>query len=908
MISNILEQGETLHEESIVMQYKDQKGDFDIIPEITEAECSVEMFLHFSGPLTGNPSLLKVLYLFFQRYNAAILICEDMYLLIWRAGKDFFKIFDPNGRDDKGCSSNDGKAALIITSPIEHLVHLILNMSSLTPSQNYVLYEIKLSNFGHLPAPIDKSEPVKTRKKLYMVVNKYFALIPSTTGIPSPLSKDETNSSLMVSYIALTYKDLDPPMHWTVNIVDNLIKYGTTRYRDFVYERQILKCTIAHLPRDLIFGNFRAFIRIEPFVCLGTISKSDSWKSSNLTTSFTDFFKDHAAGILEIDASSFAVWKDSNYYYVLDSFKRGSLGKANEDPNDPGNGYLQLHINLTSLCRVMCDNAKIFMTNGIFFFHSVKVESVTVFNANRQLLIGNNFNTLFITYPFPCPFPPLKYQNCEVPKSTESLPQLECLSILSEAPCERVCSESDFVALEKKAKRNQMMIEHLKKSQSIQSVEKTDDNEYFNSSDVIDSLLSLILCDVMTEISEKTKNQRPKREKSKDVKKDEEGKVDGVVEDGEKSHKEKGGRVSEDGKTSHKKEADGVSEDGKTSHKEKLLADKILVQTDEGYLKELQKRYRRGQIDDEDVCKGYQSYYIKDKVITLEEELKLDSNFIDLPDGSWIILSSNQIEVRQQNYESGILSAVIAIVVSSLYKISTWSAEVLDYIYSSAELLAEDFEPAKYIVRTLLERPLPKLKLGEQQYLIEVIKKTSGEINNFANTLSYELKLSDKVLVIFNAFACAIIKRYNFYYLFVGFPSDLVGFRSGNSSGYTCLTRFTDIDVMLKRIDFGRINAADADSFLLCHIGITDITADSLTFVERTESNEELEIKLELENQKEYKKLREERLKLISKEIEREKKRVENFKREKERVEDQRKKRSERKSKYIKLIFIFFTT
>ncbi|KAL5291536.1 hypothetical protein ACFFRR_010755 [Megaselia abdita] len=888
LIDYILDKGDELHQQSLAIDYKNRTVDFDIIPEITEAACTLEIYLHFSGLLTGNPNLFKVLALFFDRYNAAIFCCEDMYLLIWKHSQDTFKVFDPNGREKDGCSSASGRATLITTNPIEHLVHLILNLSSLSPLSTYVLYEIKLVNFGHIPTPIDKSKPPRKAKKLYQVVNKYFALIPGASGILNPLSKDETNSSLMIAYITIAYIELDPPIYWTVNIVDNLIKYGTMRYKDFIFERQISKCTIGHLPRDLVFGSYRAGITVKPFQYMGGIG--------SLSGALEDFFKDNSAGILEVDASAFAIWRDSNFYYVLDPFKRGKLCAANKDPNEGGIGYLQLHINLDSLTKTMVKNANTFATSGKFFIHGVKVDSVTVFNANRQLLLGNNFDSLYIVYPFPCPFPPPKYLNCDVLKSAESLPQLECLSILSESPCERVCSESDFLAREKKAKRNQMIVESLKKSQSIQSVPETAETSYFSNREVVESLLALILNDVMGELEDVDKRKK-KTGKRKTVKPTEETTDQGAGGTTE-------GGAKETGKDSKKAEGTDKKQTSETKSERELAklqkAERILVHTDEGYLKELKKKYERGQLTD-DTCKTFQSFYVREKPLTLEEELKLESNFSDIPDGSWIILSTIEVEVGDENYTSGILSAIVSIALSSIFKISTWSSEVLDYIFASAEIFAEDFEPHKYIVSTLLQRPLPMIRLGEQQYTIEITKKADGDVSKFDGTVSQELQMTDKLLVIFNRFACAIFKRYNFYYLFVGFPSDLVGFRTNLPTGHLCLTRYTDYDTMMKRVDFGRMNAGDADAFIICHIHTSDVTAYKLPFLERTQSNEDQAIKIEMENQEEYKKLREERLKLITKEIKREKKRIENFKKDKRRVEKEREQRSERKDERRRL-------
>lgn len=822
--------------------------------------------------------------------------CEDMYLLIWKQSHETFNVFDPNGREENGCSSATGLATLITTSFMEHLVHLILNLSSLAPMSTYVLYEIKLSSFGHIPDPIDKTSAPKKPKKLYQIVNKFFALIPGASGILNPLTKDEINPSLMVAFITIAYIELDPPIFWTVSIVDNLIKYGTIRYKDFIFERQIIKCTIGHLPKDLIFGSYKAGITIKPFQYMGGIS--------NISNSIVEFFKDYTAGILEIDASAFAIWRDSNFYYVLDPFKRGQLCTANEDRKEGGVGYLQLHINLESLCRIMRKNAVNISTNGKFFLHGVKVDSVTVFNANKQLVMGNKFtDSLYIVYPFPCPFPLSKYMDCDIPRPKESLPQLECLSILSESPCERVCSESDFIALEKKAKKNLAMIENIKKSQSITSVEETADTCYFDTRDVVESLLALILNDVMGEIAERDKNRKPKKAKRKIVKPKEdspEQEAEGAVDqEGVADSKDQGDKDTKLGSVKDSKEE---ADDGQTSSELEiarlLKADRILVHTDEGYLRELKKKYQRGELTD-DVCKAYQSFVAKEKLLTLEEELKLDSNFGNLPDGSWIILSSIEVEVRDENYSIGILSAVVSIALSSIFKISTWSSEVLDYIFASAEIIAEDFEPQKYMVATLLKRPFPMIRLGEQQYKLEITKKYDGDISRFDTTLSKELQETDKLLVIFNRFACAIFRRYNFYYLYVGFPSDLVGFRSFLPTGHLCLTRYTDYDTMMKRVDFGRMNAGDADAFVICHIHTSDITAYNIPFVEMSQSHEDMTIKLEMEDQEEYKKLREERLKLITKEIRREKKRIERFKKDKRRVEKEREQRSQRKGKIL---------
>lgn len=169
-MDNILKMAEKHIAKCVNMNYKSSDNDYDIIPQISERQAALNIKAHFSGPLIKELNIYKALSIYFSKYNACILCSNSLYLLIWKRCKNFFYIFDPNGRNENGTRDfENGKCALLSTHFVEHLVHFIVNISQTNLEDDFKLYEIFLTCYGKIPDPLPKKPFPKLLHKQWAV-------------------------------------------------------------------------------------------------------------------------------------------------------------------------------------------------------------------------------------------------------------------------------------------------------------------------------------------------------------------------------------------------------------------------------------------------------------------------------------------------------------------------------------------------------------------------------------------------------------------------------------------------------------------------------------------------------------------------------------------------------------------
>ncbi|XP_055910306.1 uncharacterized protein LOC129944702 isoform X2 [Eupeodes corollae] len=675
-IDSIIQSGMILFKKSLDRNYTSPSSDFDIIPELTEKEAAIEMKLHLTATLTEEPNILKALTLFFDKFQAGILYVENLFFLIWKRCIDSFYIFDPNGRDldCKRNLSEEGKASLIIIQTIEHIVHLILNYSEVEDTTDFNLYEIHLTNFGKLAKPLQLEE-ITPPKKAFAVVNRFYAIIPALSGLPimSEGRAFDDNASLMTSYLGLIYSQIDPPREWTVQVIDDLIKFGKKYHSEYICDNRLKQINIADLPEVLLFGNYRVLVDKKAFVQSGHVVECKSYRSSQLIPALKEFFKTNSFGLIQIDFSTFGLWREGDKFFVFDPFKRGPAGQA-ETLSKSGMGCLQIHLNFNSLCRITYINAISIKTQGNFFLHGIRVKAVGTFNINRALKDAAGFGILQIRYPFECEATPKKEEENEKVPNPDSLNCLivQCLSQLSLHPCERTCSEHDFIQAQKKMALRTKIAE----SHSITSIPEQFRIPEYDNVDIVDFAVGEFIQDLMDNIQKATE-KRPK-----------------VC----------------------------------------LEASKILLQSDMSNLEDLKMKLKRGE-DYDNYCSAFQSKETVIRQITLEEELAQESNFKSLPDGSWAIFGRQTDLYISSGSLKGILSTLNAAVLTSKYKISTWNSDVIDYALEGSAVLKERFWSYNHTLDLIFRNQIPKIQIGKTTFDIKITSTKSIASDDLSTNL-----------------------------------------------------------------------------------------------------------------------------------------------------------------------------
>ncbi|XP_030372643.1 uncharacterized protein LOC115622739 isoform X2 [Scaptodrosophila lebanonensis] len=776
-MDGILKRGVKLTKRSTSINYKSDTSDFDIIPQVQEREASVEIKIHFAGLFKNEPNLFKVLSLFFSRYNACIFVSNKLYLLIWKRCLNSFYIFDPNGRNDL-CQRDfeEGKCSLMATRFTEHLVHIITGFSDLDPDSEFTVYEIKLGNYGKLKEPPPRKDENLNPHKLWAMVNEHFAVkTAGGGGLQQPISGNEKNASLVVSLIALIYSEFELAKLWKPMTIDDLIKYGVAYYKTLRkkfrldgkrWKKNKPHLNVVDLPEMFLMGAFKATVRKRPFLITGHVADCKDYLESQLTMALQQLFSmpEWPTALLQIDNSVLAIWRDKEFFYVFDPFRRNRTGMV-VDPDDyriKGLAVLQLHTTFDSFCRLLYLNALKMRRGGKFFIHGVRTGCIRPLQVITQR--ANKFPALQMGLPSFTDEPDAAEPKQK--KSIESIPETERLPLHDEKEM------------------------------------------------VMDLIISLI---------------------------------DGVI-----------------------KDLPEPIADRPYLYKQ---AQKVLLRSDKENLRALRLKIKRdptlGEEEEEDLK----------RVLTLEEELALKSNFQTLPDGAWILLGTTQLPQLDEEMAKlgGLLAGLVAVALSAKYKISTWNAELIEFALESANNFGDEYQNYEYILACVLAKKVPDISIGSTSYSIDVTKviKSTATVP-LRQVLLEVLITSSRLLLVCQRFSCIIFKRYNFLYMFIGFPCNTVGFRKGNS-GPACLLRFVELDALIRRIEFGcNPQGCAVMNFIIATLKVLD-TTNTGRFRHWTQADEDAEYNQEMARRKRIREQRLEKMRFIDEELKKENKRIETF-------------------------------
>ncbi|SPP85315.1 uncharacterized protein LOC117586863 [Drosophila guanche] len=794
-MDGILKRGVSLTKKSIALNYKAPDGtDFDIIPQVKEREAEVQIKIHFSGLLRNEPNMFKALSLFFTKYNACIFVSRELFLLIWKRCLNSYYVFDPNGRNDMCLRDfTEGKCSLMATRYTEHLVHLITKFSELQPQDEFSIYEISLKQYGKLKGePLKKDNNNMEVHKLWAVVNEHFAVKPAGDGgIHQPISGNEKNGSLVVSLIALIYAEFELAKLWRPMTIDDIIRYGMAYYKTLRkkfrldgkrWKNKKPHLNVVDLPEMFLMGAFKATVRKQPFLINGHVADCKSYLDSQLTMALQQLFNmpQWPAALLQIDNSVLGIWRDREFFYVFDPFRRNRSGMV-VDPDDyriKGLAMLQMHATFDSFCRVLYMNALKMRRGGKFFIHGIRTGCIRPLQVMTQKT--NKFQAL----------------QMGLPTFTDEPPEPE-----------------------------------LKQKKSIESIPDEERIPVKEEKEWIEDLINGIINEIIQDLPDPAL-QRPHLYPQ---------------------------------------------------------AQKVLLRTDMENLRALRLKIKRGyELDAEDEEE-------EKRVPTLEEEVALRSNFQALPDGAWIIMGSTQLPHLDEEMAKlgGLLSAVVAVAVSAKYKLSTWNADLIEFALESANSFGEDYQNYEYILACLLAKKLPDIAIGESSFSLEVPKVVKSSITVPLRQVLVDLLASQtRLLLVCQRFSCVIFKRYNFLYMFIGFPCSAVGYRKGGS-GPACLLRFLELDALIKRIEFGcNPLGCSVMNFIVAGIKVVDNHLEG-RFRRWPKADEDAEYKQLSARQKRLRDARLEKMRFIDEELKRENDRIQKFLRAKQQHQDRkRRKRS----------------
>ncbi|XP_050333764.1 uncharacterized protein LOC126761518 [Bactrocera neohumeralis] len=792
-LDGILTTGEKLLKKSTNLNYKSEDNDFDIIPQIVEKQAEIGFKLHFTGPIDSEPNIYKVLSLYFLKYNAAVLVAKGIYMLIWKRCTNTFYIFDPYGRDEL-CQRDftNGSCSLMSVTFVEHLVHLIISFSKADVKSEMSLYEISIKNFGKISSPIAGKPFPKRTHRLWAVVNGTYAIIPAANnGIQQPITGNEQNGSIVISLLALLYSNIERASTWRMEIIDELIKFGQAFYKTFLKRLKLKKkqhMNIVDIPDVIMLGAFRATMKKHPFLYTGHVTNCKSYLESQLTSVVRDLFaSNYDAALLQIDNSVIAIWRDMEYYYLFDPFRRGKAGQVldAEDYLTKGVACLQMHSNFESFCRILYQKALKMRRGGKFFVHGISIGCIRPMLSAANM--KNKYPRLQITYP-------------------------------------KLATKD----LEKRQSKKGKGKKKLGRAYSIETIPDEDRIPEFEDADVVNTLLDEIICEIIENMIEPTPSRL-------------------------QLYKQ---------------------------------ADKVLLRSDKEYLQGLRYKLLHGEDYDNVYAEFQKQPSPPPRPLTLEKELEIRTNFELLPDGSWVVMGQSYIpqEETEVSKLNGLLSTLVATALSSKYNISTWNKELVDFAVESSNSFGEEFSNYEATLSAFLSKSMPKINIGKNIYLLHLERVIQSSMTRTLRQMLLESLITyNRLIVICQMFSCLIVKRYNFLYMFIGFPCTPVGYRKFGS-GPGCLLRFVELDSLIRRIEFGcNPQGCEITNYVAVAIRVLDMTnVPPERYRQWPPEVEESVYAAESDRKQKLDRLRMDKIRFLDRELRKENERIQRFLEEKE--------------------------
>lgn len=801
--------------------------------------------------------IVQGLRMFFRYNKAGIFQCEDLEMLIWRKGPFF--IYDSNGRTSRAERDMlEGRSALISLVKIENLIYFILNICGLGNRSPFQITCIKMIKLFRVTHDSDEGEPPKMtnfRECDWEVKEKSHAILFGKYHIGDRLWGDYRNKqSLPVSIMCMVYSKIDPPNTWTKKILHKVLYLGNKLYRECINRNgPAMQVSIKDLPGIFNIGQFQAKIAIQPFIynCILERNSRDAQKF------IINYFNKKQYMLVQLKGASFGVYEKHGVFYMFDGFKRDKNGCIAGEKC--GAACLHMFSVLNDLCRLLFKNLIQLAPEDSFYIHGFEIIDIDE-NENLGEQILNNY----------------KAGEKKVDDDFEADIVSREESVDENLPQRGVCYDpKDLTIMNLNSpgiSRTQFDVvwDEVKKEVTEYEEEEIYDDDSDDSDGTVVPITSFLSPSDMIVDNGPPKKKRPKtsRPSAIEICNDMFDEVYMVFNEYiQEIEDEIYGENDDEDEPISKKKSRGPPK-----------AKQILVKSDLEYLRSMKGRLKDG----EDV--DFSAKEIVRKIPTLHEELQMPHNFELMPDRSQILFGNKCVDDLTFTFSVDQMNALVgigALISSYKYSIATWDPAIIDFTLDLAVALGKNIPINQSVLYSAARFHFGAVKVGKKTFDITLKNIATGVFGNLKKILETVFEQYDRVVIITTCDSFAVFKRFNFYYLYEGYPCDVVGFRM-KEGGKACFMRFMDLSPMIRRIEANRMGCTKTHRIGLSSIQMQEIYDKTVTrYEDMTKSKEDLLIAETeaAETLKEQKRL--DKIDAINEKIEAEKERIKKFRAEK---------------------------
>nr|CAH7728601.1 unnamed protein product [Callosobruchus chinensis] len=731
-------------------------------------------------------------------------------------------MFDAKPRTRDLYVAKGGTAIMANFYDIPSLITVFLDRSNFG-NWPFLIYPLKAIRVMNRDDPEVKSQVGLESLSNFNVLNEQKAVCLASFDLADKCFDFARNKqSLPMSVVSLVYSRITPPSAWHRSTIDKIMIIGNQLYLECMECESIVELRLDSLPAIFTLGPYLIEIYIYANVFVDFIHKNCCCQ---LKCSLEEYFEKSNNAILQIGKCYLAVWKQRNMYYCFDPYPRNNEGFQCRD----GAACVSMHTTVESLVNTITTNFD--ERDIIFHVHALKVckihrDPVQSSKFPKHLTMDDFPTEIFKKYkmmkskktatekPITVDYTALAIRRLlagespansifEIGSTVESLGMEQIPPMMKKHPSRSILNKlkGKSTVVDVIADLDSPSLSDTQIEPELPQQPKFDEDIEFQDLDSFELTMEEI---ELQEIQPEEGHSRMRfREEMEGAEEEYEAMMEAYGEgEGLDDWYYAMNQFAQVGEHSLPKDVSKISENINTDITYFPIKKEVLYPT---YLRDKQQmRYRMQRYkatDDE-----WDLYIPAEPDITKSEELRKETNFLDLPDDTQIILGTKNVASLGQDVEFvAPFVCIMAGVVSKKYSILTWTTEIVDYILKCG---MELYKASKFRYDQVSKLEIPKVTLGNNCFkvLVEYIFDTYIRQNILELAIEKILFVrSDIGVLVTPTYACALIYKNHLFYLYDGFGNNEVGLSEGpENTGVACFSRFKDVHSLAARIMYNK--------------------------------------------------------------------------------------------------------
>ncbi|KAF5281690.1 hypothetical protein FQA39_LY17711 [Lamprigera yunnana] len=770
-------------------------------------------------------NITKGLKVFFKRHHAGILKSFGLHVAIWK-DKHYY-MYDGGGRRKDLHSDRCGQAVLIYVYDIPELTTILLKYTNLD-NRPFTISKISISKI------VGKCEPeeeiicdVSSERSFFNIIDEDKAVVLASYDL-SDLCFDFTRNkqAIAMATVCLVYSRITPPSSWHRRTLDKIMLIGNQLYLELVESEGLVEMSMENIPAIFTIGPYEVELLIYLNIYCNNMFKKGC---PMLQKALEKFFATNNMAIVCIEKATLAIWFQRNMYYCFDPYTRNNEGiKCRR-----GNACVSMNSSIESVVNTVSVN--FCNPDDIFYLHALKVVKIhrdpslcfpkhtamediapecfktcRVRKSKRKAVekkVTGNFCKSAVK-----DLQPWDYLDASIidigstvgSLQPEELPDMRYKFPLKVLP--PVCRKTidlDSPSL------SDTQIDHVRPEPKLDGADSWE-----LTLDELELEEEFVACECENEEEEEEEEKEDDYEKiGEDEDEDECEKILRTSKRSEEMLESIPSRVSAEVNTNITIGCFPIPRDilkpTNISWKLKILKAKELERKRQCVFKE---------------CRDIEPE------VTQSMEWEKETNFINLPDCSQILLGTCNISAMGDDIEyMAPFVCMMASAVAQKYNLNSWSKEIVDYTLRSGFKLYS-LSKVRYDQVPILD--VPRVTLGCNRYsiLTEYLHDAVLKLCVLEETLMKVLfKRYDCGLVATPSYACAVFFYRHLFYLFDCFGCNEVGLGEGpTNTGVACIIRYRNIRDMVKRIIHNKTKRDMAEEYEFTHFVVSGCTSKPL--------------------------------------------------------------------------------